>query len=228
METGVARTDVDLESYVEELEARLGKSREMMRVVLNKAKNDPKRVVLAEGDDEKMIRAAAQIVDQGIAEPVLIGDRDRITAIAETLGLDFAPEIVDPEEGDLAVYADRLYELRKRKGVTRHEAGNLVKDGNYLGSVMVETGDADAMLTGLTNHYPSALRGAAAGRRDRAGGRLRRRRLHADVQEPCRLLCRRDRQHRPRRGRPRRNHASHRRPGPPVQRRTARGDAVVL
>jgi len=91
METGVARTDVDLESYVEELEARLGKSREMMRVVLNKAKNDPKRVVLAEGDDEKMIRAAAQIVDQGIAEPVLIGDRDRITAIAETLGLDFAP-----------------------------------------------------------------------------------------------------------------------------------------
>ncbi|SFR92712.1 allosteric NADP-dependent malic enzyme [Halomicrobium zhouii] len=158
METGVARTDVDQDTYVEELEARLGKSREMMRVVLNKAKNDPKRVVLAEGDDEKMIRAAAQLVDQGIAEPVLVGDRDRITAIVETLGLDFDPDIVDPEESDLAAYADRLYELRKRKGVTRHEAGNLVEDGNYLASVMVERGDADAMLTGLTNHYPSALR----------------------------------------------------------------------
>ncbi|WP_226010488.1 NADP-dependent malic enzyme [Halomicrobium salinisoli] len=158
MESGVARTSLDMDTYVETLEARLGKSREMMRVVLNKAKSDPKRVVLSEGDDEKMIRAAYQMTDQGIAEPILLGDRDRIEAIRETLGLSFEPEIVDPSESDLEKYADRLYEIRKRKGITRREAGELVEDGNYLGSVMVETGDADAMLTGLTHHYPSALR----------------------------------------------------------------------
>jgi len=136
----------------------LGKSREMMRVVLNKAKSDPKRLVLAEGDDEKMIRAAYQLVDQGIAEPILIGDRDEIWAETEELGLDFDPEIVDPEEGNLDPYAERLYELRQRSGVTRREAEELIEDGNYLGSVMVEMGDADAMLTGLMHHYPSALR----------------------------------------------------------------------
>jgi len=158
MESGVARTSIDRDSYIEELEARLGKVREMMRVVLNKAKTDPKRVVLTEGNDKKMIRAAYQLVDQGIADPILIGDRDRITAISETLGLSFEPEIIDPDENNLEKYADHLYKLRKRKGVTRREAGELVTDNNYLGSVMVEMGDADAVLTGLTYNYPSALR----------------------------------------------------------------------
>ena len=158
VDSGCARQELDLEKYVEQLEARLGKSREMMRVVLNKAKSDPKRVVLAEGDDEKMIRAAFQLAEQGIAEPVLIGDREGIWATSEELGLEFTPEIVDPEEGNLAPYAERLYELRKRKGITRREADELIEDGNYLGSVMVEMGDADAMLTGLMHHYPSALR----------------------------------------------------------------------
>jgi malate dehydrogenase (oxaloacetate-decarboxylating)(NADP+) len=157
-ESGCARRELDTETYVERLEARLGKSREMMRVVLNKAKSDPRRLVLAKGDDEKMVRAAYQLVDQGIAEPVLIGDREEIWAHADRLGLDFEPEIVDPENGNLDAYADRLYELRKRKGVTRREAEELIEDGNYLGSVMVEMGDADAMLTGLMHHYPSALR----------------------------------------------------------------------
>jgi malate dehydrogenase (oxaloacetate-decarboxylating)(NADP+) len=158
IESGCARTELDLERYVERLEARLGKSREMMRVVINKAKSDPRRVVLAEGGDEKMIRAAYQLAEQGIAEPVLLGSRERVSAIAETLGLEFEPEVVDPEEADLERYADRLYELRRRKGITRREASDLVEDGNYLGSVMVEMGDADAMLTGLMHHYPAALR----------------------------------------------------------------------
>ncbi|AGB34126.1 NADP-dependent malic enzyme [Halobacterium salinarum] len=158
MESGAARRELDLEAYVEELEARLGKSREMMRIVLNKAKTAPKRVVLAEGDNEKMIRAAAQLVEQGIAEPVLVGDRNRIETIIETLALDVDPEIVDPTETNLDPYAERLYELRQRKGITRREAHTLVQDSNYLSSVMVEMGDADAMLTGLMHHYPSALR----------------------------------------------------------------------
>ncbi|MFB6195355.1 MAG: NADP-dependent malic enzyme, partial [Haloplanus sp.] len=158
IESGAARKSIDLSTYREQLEARLGKSREMMRVVLNKAKTDPKRVALAEGTDEKMIRAAYQITEQGIAQPVLLGDRDEIWETMDDLGLDFEPEIVDPYEDELDAYADRLHELRKRKGITRREAHELVHDGNYLGSVMVEMGDADALLTGLTHHYPSALR----------------------------------------------------------------------
>ena len=157
-ESGAARTEIDTAAYVEELEARLGKSREMMRVVLNKAKADPKRVVLAEGDDEKMIRAAHQILEQGIATPILIGNRELIWENMETLGLDFEPEIVDPREDDLEPYAGRIHDLRKRKGVTRTEAADLAGEENSLGSVMVEMGDADAMLTGLTHDYPSALR----------------------------------------------------------------------
>ena len=158
IESGCARTELDLDTYVERLEARLGKSREMMRVVLNKAKSNPKRLVLAEGNDEKTIRAAYQILDQGIARPLLIGDREGITATVEELGLSFEPDVFDPSEEELGRYADRLYELRKRKGVTRHEAGERIKNGNYLGSVLVEMGEADAMLTGLTHQYPEALR----------------------------------------------------------------------
>jgi malate dehydrogenase (oxaloacetate-decarboxylating)(NADP+) len=130
----------------------------MMRVVLNKAKSEPKRVVLAEGDDEKMIRAAYQLVDQGIAHPVLIGDQQAIWAEMDRLGLSFEPEIVDPSRDSLDPYADRLYELRNRSGITRREADELIRDGNYLGSVMLEVGDVDAMLTGLMHHYPDALR----------------------------------------------------------------------
>ncbi|MFB6112732.1 MAG: NADP-dependent malic enzyme [Halodesulfurarchaeum sp.] len=159
IESGVARKDLDLDAYVGQLEARIGKSRELMRIVMNKAKSDPKRIALAEGDDEKMIRAAFQIRDEGFGEPILLGNRNSITSSIEDLGLEFDPEILDPTEADMDKYAERLFEQRKRKGVTRTEAEELVRrDPNYLGSVLVECGDADAMLTGLTHHYPSALR----------------------------------------------------------------------
>ena len=158
MDSGAARTDIDIPQYVEQLEARLGKSREMMRVVLNKAKSNPQRVALAEGGDEKIIRASYQLQEQQIAEPVLIGNRDQIERTALELGLEFDPEIVDPETDDYEEYVDRLYELRQRKGVTRSEAEDMIRDSNYFASVMVESGDADAMLSGLTHHYPSALR----------------------------------------------------------------------
>jgi malate dehydrogenase (oxaloacetate-decarboxylating)(NADP+) len=158
-ESGCARRELDTTDYVERLEARLGKSREMMRVVLNKAKNDPKRLALAEGTDRKILRAAFQLEEQGIADPVLVGDAAEIDTTVADLGLDFDPEVVDPTAGEYDAYAERLYELRRRKGVTRSEAAELVEsDTNYFASVMVEQDDADAMLTGLTHHYPSALR----------------------------------------------------------------------
>ncbi|POG55820.1 NADP-dependent malic enzyme [Haloferax marisrubri] len=159
MTSGAARERLDMNEYRERLEARLGKSREMMRVVLNKAKSDPKRVALAEGSNEKMIRAAYQMQEEGIAEPILVGKTTTILRKAEELGLDFDPTIANPRDGEWDHYAERLYELRQRKGVTQSEAEELVRrDSNYFASVMVEVGDADAMLTGLTHHYPSALR----------------------------------------------------------------------
>jgi malate dehydrogenase (oxaloacetate-decarboxylating)(NADP+) len=159
MQSGAARDDVDLEEYRNDLEARVGKSREMMRIVVNKAKQDPKRIALAEGEDEKMIRAAYQLAEEGIAEPVLLGNADAIAGTVDDLGLDFEATVVDPTTGEYDEYADRLHELRKRKGITRSEAGDLIRNStDYLGSVMVDQGDADAMLTGLTHHYPSALR----------------------------------------------------------------------
>ena len=159
MDSGAARDEVDLEEYRNELEARVGKSREMMRIVVNKAKQDPKRIALAEGEDEKMIRAAYQLSEQGIADPVLLGDGDAIAGTVADLGLDFEATVVDPTTGEYDEYADRLHELRKRNGITRSEAGDLIRNNtDYLGSVMVDQGDADAMLTGLTHHYPSALR----------------------------------------------------------------------
>ncbi|WP_424018952.1 NADP-dependent malic enzyme [Halorientalis pallida] len=158
IDSGAARRDLDLSAYRERLEARLGKSREMMRVVLNRAQNDPKRVVLAEGDDEKIVRAARQLSAEGIAEPILVGDREEIWRSIDDLGLDLNPVVVDPEADQLEPYAERLYELRKRNGITRKEAAELVENDNYLASVMVEMGDADVMLTGLTHNYPSALK----------------------------------------------------------------------
>ncbi|EJN57126.1 NADP-dependent malic enzyme [Halogranum rubrum] len=159
MDSGAARKELDVDEYREELEARLGKSREMMRVVLNKAKSEPKRVALAEGEDEKMIRAANQIAEDGIAEPILIGRTKRILRKAEELGLEFDPVIANPYDGKWNHYVDHLYERRQRKGLTRTEATELIRqDSNYFASVMVGVGDADAMLTGLTHHYPSALR----------------------------------------------------------------------
>jgi malate dehydrogenase (oxaloacetate-decarboxylating)(NADP+) len=159
MDSGAARMQIDVGAYREELEARLGKTRELMRVMINKAKRDPKRVALAEGDDPKIIRAAYQLADEQIAEPILIGAAARIEAEMDRLGLAFDVEIVDPADGYHDAYADRLYALRGRKGVTEREAVELVRsDPNYFASVMVEQGDADAMLTGLTHHYPTALR----------------------------------------------------------------------
>ncbi|AXR79827.1 NADP-dependent malic enzyme [Natrarchaeobaculum sulfurireducens] len=157
IDSGVARREIDLETYREELEARLGKEREMMQVILNKAKRDPKRIALAEGTDEKMVRAAYRLEEEGIAEPVLIGDTDKIERVATDLGLEFSPEVVEPAGEDHETYVDHLHRARRRKGITRSEAEDLLVDSNYYASVMVDRGDADGMLTGLTDHYPSAL-----------------------------------------------------------------------
>ena len=160
MDTGVARVQLDMDKYREQLEARLGKSREMMRIVFNKAKSNPKRIVLAEGEHEKMIRAAHQLVEEGLAKPVLLGDEKEIRRKAQELQFQLKGiEIIDPRTSDKRKpYAQRLYELRCRKGVAETEAWEIIAKTNYFAAMMVELGDADGMIAGLGFHYPEGLR----------------------------------------------------------------------
>ncbi len=161
METGVARHPVDLEEYRERLEAKLGKSREVLRIMINKAKSSPKRVVYPEGEETKIIRAAHIVEEEGIAHPILLGRREVIYQKIEELGLNFTPEtlcVLDSPK--LEDYAEALYRLRQRKGVTRQEARRLLRDPNYYGVMMVYMGDADACVSGLVHHYPEVLRPA--------------------------------------------------------------------
>ena len=165
MDSGVARIELDLDKYREELEARLGKAREMMRIVINKAKRNPKRVVFPEGHDEKILRACQIIADEGIAHVTLLGDPKRIEERKRALHLDFACDVVDPldpyDERRQKAYVEELYDLRQRKGITRSEAEQMMrKDKNAFGAMMVRTGAADALVSGINTHYPDALRPA--------------------------------------------------------------------
>ncbi len=161
IQTGVARRELELEGYVEELERRQGKAREMMRIVLNKARRDPKRVVFAEGEDPTIVRAAAHLQEEGYAAPVLLGRPERVEQIIDELELDAKLDTVDPVSDERSdAYAEFLYEKRRRKGVTKNEALRLAADPNYFGSIMVAKGDADVFMSGRTTHYPDALRPA--------------------------------------------------------------------
>jgi malate dehydrogenase (oxaloacetate-decarboxylating)(NADP+) len=161
MESGVARRTIDLLAYEDQLAARLGKSVQVMRSMELKARKDPKCVVFAEGEHPKIIRAAYAAETQGIARPVLLGRSSAIAAQCKSLGLTYTPTVVDPNESEKrAVYAETFYHRRQRKGVTPALATELMRQANYYGPMMVEHGDADAFISGLTYNYPEVLRPA--------------------------------------------------------------------
>ncbi|HSF15713.1 MAG TPA: NADP-dependent malic enzyme [Vicinamibacteria bacterium] len=174
METGVARMEIDIEAYREKLEARLGRGREVMRYVLGRAKQRRKRIVFPEGEEIKILRASQRLVDEEIASPILLGRPDVVKARVREMGLDLnGVEIVDPAaSGKLDTYLERLYTLRARRGVTRNEARELLMNRNMFGCMMVESGDADAMVAGLTQHYPDTIRPALQVLRVRPGSRV--------------------------------------------------------
>ncbi len=161
MRTGVARRRVDLEAYREELARRLVRGREVMGVVFQKARRDPKRIVFSEGEEPKILRAAAIVAQEGIATPLLIGREAVVRARMQELRINGAVEVVDPDRFDrLEAYAQELYRLRQRKGVTLREARTLIRQPNYFGAMMVRRGDADGFVAGLTYHYPDVIRPA--------------------------------------------------------------------
>jgi malate dehydrogenase (oxaloacetate-decarboxylating)(NADP+) len=162
METGVAQEPVDLAEYREQLEKRLGKAHEVMRIVIHKAQATPKRVVFPEGDNDKILRASHILVEEKIARPILLGDESQIQDRAAALGISLdSMDIVDPLKSTWrAAYAQEFYELRQRRGVTLSEAGELINNRNIFGSLMVHMGDADALVSGVSQHYPDTIRPA--------------------------------------------------------------------
>ena len=162
MDSGVAQIEIDLDEYREQLERLLSKSREVMRIMINRAKSNPKRVVFPEGHHEKVLRASQIIVDEGFAQPVLLGSETRILRSIEEHGfhLDHVT-IIDPDSTDKrADYAEELFKLRQRKGVTFAEARELLRNPTVFGAMMVQRGDADALVAGVSQHYPETIRPA--------------------------------------------------------------------
>jgi malate dehydrogenase (oxaloacetate-decarboxylating)(NADP+) len=162
MESGVAKEPVDLNEYRERLERLLGRAHELMRVIVHKAKQRPKHVVFPEGENEKILRAAHILVEEKIAQPMLIGATKVIREKAEDLGVNLEHiQVVDPNMWSKRdEYIQALYELRQRRGVTLSEAQTLINNRNIFGSVMVHMGDADALVGGVTQHFPDTIRPA--------------------------------------------------------------------
>ncbi len=163
METGVARRALDLDEYREQLAFRLGKGEQVRHYIMNKARSSPdlKRIVFAEGEESKILRAAVQIVEEKLGIPVLIGRPEMIGKELDRLGLACCAEIVDPENFErLDEYAEAYYTLRRRKGINLKDARKQVREPNVLGPMMVKMGDADAFVSGIAHDYPEVIRPA--------------------------------------------------------------------
>jgi malate dehydrogenase (oxaloacetate-decarboxylating)(NADP+) len=164
IESGVARKIItDWDAYHEELKGRLGGEDAIMRAVTNRAKSSPKRVVFAEADNYKILKAAQIVKEEGIAIPILLGNVEVINQIIvdnalELDGVTIIDTMQEPER--TKKYSDSLFQKRQRKGLTSLEASKLMRDRNYFGASMVEFGEADAMISGLTKNYASTIKPA--------------------------------------------------------------------
>jgi malate dehydrogenase (oxaloacetate-decarboxylating)(NADP+) len=162
-ETGVALEPItDLDAYRDQLESRFGRSKQIMRTFVHWAQQAPQRIVFPEGAEEKILRASQIIVDEEIANPILLGDRAVIEERIKMLDLDLpGVEIIDPKDSPkYDEYVSKYYEMRTRKGVTKADARAVVRDPINYGMMMVQTGDADGLVAGLTKHYPQTIKPA--------------------------------------------------------------------
>ena len=166
MESGVAKYPIaNWDNYVTSLNNRLGLDNQVMRVIGNKARRDPKRIVFAEADNIKILKAAQIVFDEGIGYPILLGDETKIKKIAAANGIDIeGTPIFDPRsdatEERRNKYAEIFFAKRGRRGFNAYEAKKVMRDRNYYGCMMVECGDADAMISGLAKNYPDTIRPA--------------------------------------------------------------------
>jgi len=164
IESGVARkTITDWDAYMEQLRLRIGADDRLLRNIANKAKQNPKRVVFAEADNYKILKAAQIVREEGIATPILLGNAARIKKIIKESDLELDDvHIIDPREEceHFNEYADYLYNKRQRRGVTLSEAKKMLSQRNYYGACMVQFGQADALISGLTKDYVTTVKPA--------------------------------------------------------------------
>jgi malate dehydrogenase (oxaloacetate-decarboxylating)(NADP+) len=164
IDSGVARKIItDWEAYHEELRLRIGPNDKLLRNITNKAKQNPKRVVFADADNYKILRAAQIVRDEGIATPILLGEVDKIKHIISENDLDLGDvKIINPGDSPEHAedYAQYLFKKRQRRGITLYEARKAMSDHNYYGASMVQFGEADALISGLTKNYASTVKPA--------------------------------------------------------------------
>lgn len=166
IESGVAQHKItNWDAYVQELINRLGLDNKLIRNITNKAKQNPKRVVFTEADHYKILKAAQQVADEGIAKPILLGDADKIRKLIADNSLDLGDiPIIDPrdksEDDRRSAFGDLFFKKRQRRGFTLYEAKKIMKERNHFGAMMVESGAADAMISGLTRKYADPIRPA--------------------------------------------------------------------
>jgi malate dehydrogenase (oxaloacetate-decarboxylating)(NADP+) len=166
IDSGVARSNIsDWDAYVNDLSKRLGRDEAIVRVIMNKARRDPKRVVFAEADNFKILKAAQVVRDEGLAKPILLGSQSKIKNLIKQNNLELHDvPIIDPNSEMMdhkrEEYGSWLYEKRKRKGFTLYESKKLMRERNYFGAMMVLSGEADALISGLTRNYAQTIRPA--------------------------------------------------------------------
>ena len=166
IESGAAQTTItNWEGYAIELNKRLGLDNQLIRVLGNKARNDPKRLIFAEADNLKILKVAQILYDEGVAYPMLLGDEKKIRHIAalNNIDIDELP-IIDPrseeQEDRRKEFSELFFKKRQRRGINKYESLKMMRDRNYFGCMMVETGEADGMISGLTKNYPDTIRPA--------------------------------------------------------------------
>jgi malate dehydrogenase (oxaloacetate-decarboxylating)(NADP+) len=166
MDSGVAQAPIaDFEAYKRELIQRMGLDNSLMDRITTRAKTNPKRVVFAEADHYKILKAAQILRNEGIAIPILLGNHEKIQKIADEFNINLdGVELIDPRDESeaerLSRYGDIFYDLRKRRGYTVFEAKKIMRERNYFGAMMVKCGEADALISGLTRKYPDTVRPA--------------------------------------------------------------------
>ncbi len=162
IKTGVAKNPVDIEKYKHDLSLRIGKGRIIMGVMHEKAKNSPKRVVFPEGNSRRILRAAHIVASDGIGHPIVLGDPEEIKRVAKENDVELTGiTVIDPSTSPKRdSYAQRFFEMRQRKGVTQDKAKHIVQQREYFGMMMLEMGDGDAVLAGVTTEYPQTIKPA--------------------------------------------------------------------
>ena len=163
MESGVAQNPIqDWKKYEEELLDRMGSDNKMVRMIINRAKTDPKRIVFAEADHLDVLKAAQVVYEEGIGFPILLGKKDIILELKKEIGFDADVAIIDPktpEEGARKnKFAKAFWKSRQRRGISLFDAENLMRERNYFAAMMVNQGEADALLSGYSRSYPSVVK----------------------------------------------------------------------